>query len=250
MTYYSLRITHPDIALFDPSDIWHEETKDQLWQPKVPPKPPPMKFIQNLIDMNIVPYSQYIMAIEKKDKYLEECNIHLHFCFSSILKKKTLQDKIRKAGFVGNKCYSLSRHDEIDPIRFYQYCLKEKDCWYQTNIDPDVVKSMIICAVSEREQAAIHWKAKREKAMSKDSLADRLCLDISNNSPPLEEYREIYIFILNWYVEKKKGICHQTIQNHVNLYRLQKKIITTNQFYEAFHNEMDYPKNFFSNLVL
>lgn len=230
MSFYSLRITDPALDIV--SDISSNCYCDEV---------PSLRCVYEIRKNSLSPAFPWIFCIEKTDKYLETCRTHLHFNFHSALKLKTLQAKVRSFGFSGNKDYSLKRHEEIEnSCRFWGYCLKEENVIYESNFPPDIIHDMKIIAVSERQQAAKHWRKKREKAMEKTSLAERLCLDISNNPVKLTSYKDLYIFILSWYCDNNKGVNHSTISNHVHLYRLKQGILSKEDFYETFHSKQKF----------
>lgn len=231
MSYYSLRITSPLLdSIQDLSGCCCDV--------------PAIALVYDFIKKHISPKGVFpwVLAIENLDKYLEKCATHLHFNFHSSKKLKSLQRLIRLAGFTGNKMYSLTRHEEVDHTSFFGYCLKQESAIYDSNLPGEILYPMRIKAVHQRELAAVYHKKCRAKAMEKNSLADRLCLDISNNPVKLSSYREIYLFILQWYVEHSKGVCHKTIQAHTQLYRLKHKLLSFSEFYDTFHSSS---KSFF-----
>jgi len=183
----------------------------------------------------------FITADEKKNKFGEETKRHFHFNFTSDKKKDTIQKGIRsfysERGYVckGNRCYSLQQCDEPEDYdRWFRYCMKEKYLKKLTRSSEVDFKTLEILAKDERQQSIKHNIASRAKLLDKSTLYDKLIMDLTKSDPKPNDYKSIWSFIVQWYVEQKKPVNMTTIKGYTINYCISEKIITSDMLYEKY----------------
>lgn len=183
----------------------------------------------------------YITADEKKNKYGEDTKRHFHFNFTSDKKKDTIQKGIRsfysERGYVckGNRCYSLQQCDEPEDYdRWFRYCMKEKYIKKLTRSSEIDFEKCEMLAKDERQQSIKHNVANRAKLLDKSTLYDKLIMDLTKLDPRPNDFKSIWSFIVQWYVEQKKPVNLTTIKGYTITYCISEKIITSDMLYEKY----------------
>lgn len=183
----------------------------------------------------------YALGWEKLNKYGEPTKPHYHFNFIADAKKETIQTFVRRYDsytIKGKTMYAVSRHPEPDDFnRWFRYVAKENlvrsMCKGFTTTE---LNEMEMLAKDERKRSVAFNINKRKIALEKNTLYDKYekKLDIYfNKSKQPQTYKTVWLRFLYLYVEDRKSINPQTIKGYTNLYLLQNKCITHEQFFMA-----------------
>jgi len=84
--------------------------------------------------------------------------------------------------------------------------------------------------------------ASRKKLEDKTTLFDKIVKKLEEQTPKLESFREINLFIIKYYVEEKKPVNIQTIDGYTYNYMISSDILTAEQFYDATHRHLLLPQ--------
>ena len=227
MPYLQLRIT------FDPSSnrnaksvfsLLRSFTRNWLVPAHANPEPP-----------------EYTAGQENLNKYGEQCDPHYHL--NAYFDPPDLKDPLRSAKnwlrknaisrdftLKGNKIWSCTLVEEPkDYDRWIRYPLKEAPVPALTSISGERLKQLHLLAYEERKRSVEINVMKREKAVDKISLKDKLFKHLSGLDP--QGHQDIWLAILNYYTQEGKAINFQTINGYTILYQLHIKEITPLQAY-------------------
>lgn len=183
----------------------------------------------------------YITADEQKNKFGEPTKRHFHFNFLSDSKKDTLQKGIRafysERGYVckGNRCYSLQQCDEPEDFgRWFRYCMKEKYIKKLSSSSEIDFDKLEILAKDERQQSIKHNLANRAKLMDKNTLYDKIVMDLEKQDPRPADFKSIWSFIVAYYVKEKKPVNLNTIKGYTITYCISTGLITSDMLYDKY----------------
>lgn len=193
--------------------------------------------IKTLIMDKVCDDTWYVAGVEELNKFGEKTSKHIHFNFQCEDNKETLRTwLVRKAGSLGFKLkgkesYCLQQFPQPEDYdRWIRYPLKECAQPMVTNIPAQDLTKLQLCAKDERARSIKHNIEKREYNNQKSTYFDKICEHLDKLS--LKTHRLIYIEICKKYVEDKKPLNHSTINGYVNVYMLQKSLITFDAFYD------------------
>lgn len=182
----------------------------------------------------------YTCGVEELNKFGEPCDPHFHL--NVYFDPPDLKDPLRSAreflrknaidiGFrlKGNKVWSCTLVEEPkDYTRWIRYPLKEKPvrafCANVPNLE-----QLIIDSHNERKHSVELNVIKREKAIDKQSLKDKLFSHLAELD--LKNHQQIWEAILNYYISNGKAVCFNTINGYTILYQLHIKLLTPTQCY-------------------
>lgn len=183
----------------------------------------------------------YITADESINKFGESAKRHFHFNFTSDKKKDTIQKGIRtfysERGYVckGNRCYSLQQLEEPEDYdRWFRYCMKEKYIKKLTRSSEVDFEKLELLAKDERKQAIKHNLANRAKLLDKNTLYDKIVMDLVKQDPRPADFKSIWSFIVAYYVKEKKPVNLTTIKGYTITYCISEKLITSDMLYEKY----------------
>lgn len=233
MGYYSLRITLGE--LFNVEDVALTEQHRRR-----------VKYlIKDLIREKVAKDTNYVLGMEKKDKYGDDTKYHYHFNFESDDSKDTLRKWIvRKSEksdmkLKGNKVYCLQQHTEPEDYdRWFRYCLKEKHSKSILRYDPGeegkTLEDLILLAKDERERSQKANREQRDKINEKRTYYDKIVEMLDTLG--VKSRKDIYISICKKYVDDGKPCNPLTVRGYTNTYMLGRKLISFEAFYEMNEN--------------
>lgn len=176
----------------------------------------------------------YALGWEQLNKYGEPTKPHYHFNFLADGNKQAIQTHIRRWDMYrikGNTMYALTRYSEPDDFnRWFRYVAKEKllrkYCKGFTDLELD---EMELLAKDERKRSISYNLEKRQSLLEKKTLYDKYSIEIEKTN--LKTFKSVWLKFLELYVRDRKIINPSTIKGYTNLYLLQKKYITHEQFF-------------------
>lgn len=186
--------------------------------------------------------TDYATCFEKFNKYGEPTAPHFHFNFLADAKKEAIAQKIRRwenYKIKGNKMYCLQRHADPDDFnRWFRYIFKENYLKSLTKgfSDEDIEKMQLL-AKDERKRSVEKNCQHREKLRETSTLFDRFAkkVDIYFKDGATINYKQVWIKLLELYIEDKRTVSPKTIQGYTYLYLLTRKHISNLEFYNC-HN--------------
>ena len=205
-----------------------------------------VKYLLNdIINEKVSSGTNYVLGIEKKDKYGDDTKKHYHFNFESDDSKDTLRKWIvrrseqKEIKLKGNKVYCLKQFPEPkDYDRWYRYCLKEKHSKKYTRYKPyegdTAFDDLVKLAKDERQRTQQINRDKREKMNEKRTYYDKICEMLDKEG--VKNRKDIYIAICKKYVEDGKPVNAMTVKGYTNTYMLGRKLISFEAFYEMNEN--------------
>lgn len=178
---------------------------------------------------------EYATGWEILNKYGEPTKPHYHFNFLADAKKETIGAYIRRWPphvIRGNNMFALCKYSTIEDYkRWFRYVAKEKLILKMCKgFTTEEWEQMQLVAKDERKRSIKYNLEKREYVLKKSTLYDRYKKQLKGTS-----YREIWLEFLNLYIKDKKIINPATIRGYTNLYMLEKKYISSLEFF-LMHN--------------
>ena len=232
MPYFGLRLTLGEI-FNKPDDQLEPMHKQRITY-----------LLKHLIREKVTPDTDYVLGIEKLNKFGEITKKHYHFNFYSDDSKETLRKSIvRKSDELeyklkGNKMYCLQSFPEPDDyFRWFRYCMKEKYSKKFTRYTQEEgapsLDELEMMAKDERKQTVLANKKVREKQLDKRTYFDKIKKHLEKMD--LKTEHDIYIEITKYYVKDGKPVNSQTIQGYTNNYMIMKNLMTYEEFYQINH---------------
>ena len=80
--------------------------------------------------------STYLCSFENQDME----NAHCHIYIETLVKNATIRNRIRKDFGTGNGAYSMKSLDEVKPIEYLAYCIKDKDFHFEGFTSEEIEK--------------------------------------------------------------------------------------------------------------
>lgn len=180
---------------------------------------------------------KYIASIEHYSVGMTSAKPHCHIHFTSRAKSDTIRKQLARQFEMIGRVQCCKAEINVDEHKFWRYVLKQqKNNSYVYYTYAGFEKEYIL---TQRDIAYEVWKvaaevsvAKREKVEETNSLKDRLFIYLSSCGPITR--REVIAAALMYYVEKEQHpVNNQTIDGYVNLYMLQKRLIS----YDTYINQ-------------
>ena len=230
--YYSLRIT---LGKVFNTDIVTPQMERRI-----------QYLIADIVFEKVCADTNYVLAMEKKNKYGEETLYHYHYNFDRDWEKETLRKWITRLAekkeykLKGKSMYCFQQHNNVDDYhRWFRYCLKEKHNKKHTNYIPEsgdpTLEELIMLAKDERARSVKSNCERREKMAQKQTYFDKIVEKMDALNPPLKMHMDIFIYIAKSYVTDGKPVNPVTIKGYTNNYMLMKNLISYEEFYKL-HN--------------
>lgn len=199
------------------------------------------QYMRSLIDIleDYIEDGRYTAGLERFGKTGEEVKHHMHIHFKSTKQRDTIAKQIiRKV--IGeedfrkkSQIYSLRPEADVNEDRFYRYPLKETKledkCILTKGFTEDEVKTMNEVAYASRQ---IQYEVNQNKTSKKEDITfyDKMSAYLDSKGTYSTE-REVFLEILNFYLEQDKPLSRKSIQEYTYLYMVKKKIMTPEEFY-------------------
>lgn len=206
----------------------------------------PMNVIYRMFGSDENPIPPGILGIETLNKVGEIIRKHMHFHFTS----REYLDSIRKR-FLRSRCmdddgkliaddYMLAmNNDTYNPDRCFRYPLKQYIPsefvykWASRIPVPEGfdIKEQQLCAYEEWDRNKDHHIKKRDKALSRDTIYEKIIKQISENSVIFLDLKQVRYYVLQYFLDNDIPPDRLKCANMADGIALCAKIIDFDEFY-------------------
>lgn len=200
-----------------------------------------LKRIVDFIKSHYLLGDKLTAGIEHYTKGMVTCKPHAHIHFISKQSSDTIRKGIMREFDLIGRCQSCKAEVMVDESKFWRYPLKQqKDNSY---------KAVMIKGFSQEEASLMRdvayeqWKlsaevlvGKLEKKLEKTSR-ERLFVYLDSLNFTFENIKQVCCFAYEYFAEYEEILNIGTIDGYVNIYLLQKKIISSAELYDFFHKK-------------
>jgi len=174
--------------------------------------------------------NKYIASIEHYSVGMSSAKPHTHIHFMSRAKSDTIRKQLAREFKMVGRVQCCKAEVNVDEPKFWRYPLKQqqgpsKIYTLFEGFEKEEINRMCDIAYEMWKVSAEVSVAKREKVEENNTLKDRLFIYLDTLS--VKTRYDVISAALMYYVEKENHpVNNQTIDGYVNLYMLQKKMIS------------------------
>ena len=174
--------------------------------------------------------NKYIASIEHYSVGMSSAKPHTHIHFMSRAKSDTIRKQLAREFEMIGRVQCCKAEINVDEAKFWRYPLKQQQgpskvyTLYEGFTKEEITRMCDIAYEMWKVSAEVSC-AKREKVEENNTLKDRLFIYLDTLSPKTRY--DVISAALMYYVEKENHpVNNQTIDGYVNLYMLQKKMVS------------------------
>jgi hypothetical protein len=174
--------------------------------------------------------NKYIASIEHYSVNMCSAKPHTHIHFMSRAKSDTIRKQLAREFKMAGRVQCCKAEVNVDEAKFWRYPLKQQRgesriYVHYSGFEKEEIDRMCDIAYEMWKVAAEVSVAKREKVEENNTLKDRLFIYLDTLTPKTRY--DVISAALMYYVEKENHpVNNQTIDGYVNLYMLQKKMVS------------------------
>ena len=174
--------------------------------------------------------NKFVVGIEHYSVGMSSAKPHVHIHFTSRAKSDTIRKQLAREFEMIGRVQCCKAEVNVDEAKFWRYPLKQqqgssKIFMTYGGFEKEEIIRMCDIAYEMWKVAAEVSVAKREKVEETNTLKDRLFIYLDTLSPKTRY--DVISAALMYYVEKENHpVNNQTIDGYVNLYMLQKKMVS------------------------
>lgn len=182
---------------------------------------------------------------------------HVHVHFTSDCPRATIATQLCRTIFLkdeldtrkqGNKMYSLKPEVDVDENKFYRYPLKEtlyedlefKKLHVYQGFSEEEYKELNKIAV-EQHKIAKQVDLARQNRKDPVTWYEKISIHLDKISIEIEDYKQVYLLIIQFYVSQDKPPDHHQISRYSYLYLLKKNKLTIEEYFNIHHKYNNAP---------